>query len=139
MVIRFESSQNLATRDHNLVNGERMRTALLFALKTSSYFAALGLFAYSAFAYAACSTMFTVLPTDVFHARAVGTVSGMAGTGAGIGTMISTYLIGRVTDATSFAPVIAAAAIIPCVATAIFVTMVRASKQKDPRGLLKKF
>jgi len=121
MVIRFESSQNLATRDHNLVNGERMRTALLFALKTSSYFAALGLFAYSAFAYAACSTMFTVLPTDVFHARAVGTVSGMAGTGAGIGTMISTYLIGRVTDATSFAPVIAAAAIIPCVATAIFV------------------
>ena len=83
--------------------------------------------------------MFTVLPADVFHSRAVGTVSGMAGTGAGIGTMISTYLIGRVTDATSFAPVIAAAAIIPCVATAIFVTMVRASKQDDPLGLLKKF
>lgn len=112
---------------------------LLFALKTTSYFAALGLFAYCAFAYAACSTMFTVLPTDVFHARAVGTVSGMAGTGAGVGTMLSTYLIGRVTDATSFAPVIAAAAIIPCVATAIFMTMVRASKQDDPRGLLQRF
>jgi MFS transporter, ACS family, hexuronate transporter len=127
-----------ARRTVLLIFGPSM-ISLLLALHTSSYLAALGLFAYSAFAYAACSTMFTVLPTDVFHARAVGTVSGMAGTGAGIGTMISTYLIGRVTDAQSFAPVIAAAAIIPCVATAIFVTMVRASKHNDPRGLLQKF
>ena len=112
---------------------------LLLALHTKSYVAALCVFAYSSFAYAACSTMFTCLPTDVFHARAVGTVSGMAGTGAGVGTMISTYLIGRVTDATSFAPVIAAAAIIPCVATAVFVTMVRASPRPDPRGLLRDF
>jgi predicted MFS family arabinose efflux permease len=63
----------------------------------------------------------------------------MAGTGAGIGTMISTWLIGRVTDASSFAPVIAAAAVIPCLATAIFVTMVRSSKKTDNRGLLQDF
>ena len=53
--------------------------------------------------------------------------------------MISTYLIGRVTDASSFIPVIAAAAAIPCVATVIFVTMVRASEKKDRRGLLLDF
>lgn len=127
-----------ARRTVLLIFGPSM-VVLLFALKTTSYFTAVSLFAYSAFAYAACSTMFTVLPSDVFHPRAVGTVSGMAGTGAGIGTMISTYLIGRVTDATSFAPVITAAAVVPCVATAIFVTMVRASKQRDPRGLLMPF
>jgi ACS family hexuronate transporter-like MFS transporter len=127
-----------ARRTVLLIFGPSM-VSLLFALHTSSYVAALGLFAYSAFAYAACSTMFTVLPTDVFQARAVGTVSGMAGTGAGIGTLISTYLIGRVTDASSFAPVIMAAALVPCVATAIFVTMVRASKEDDFRGLLQKF
>jgi ACS family hexuronate transporter-like MFS transporter len=112
---------------------------LFLTLHTNNYFAALGLFAYAAFAYAACSTMFTSLPTDVFHHRAVGTVSGIAGTGAGVGTMISTYLIGRVTDTASFAPVIAAAAIIPFVATAVFVTMVRSSKYPDPKGLLLKF
>lgn len=121
-----------------LVFGPSM-ICLLLALRTESYVAALCVFTYASFAYAACSTMFTCLPADVFHARAVGTVSGMAGTGAGVGTMISTYLIGHVTDATSFAPVIAAAAIIPCVATAVFVTMVRASRRRDPRGLLRDF
>jgi len=35
-------------------------------------------------------------------------VSGLAGTGAGIGVLISTYLIGRVTDRFSFQPVIVA-------------------------------
>ncbi|MBV8821003.1 MAG: MFS transporter, partial [Acidobacteriaceae bacterium] len=106
-----------ARRTVLLIFGPSM-IALLLALNTKSYLAALGLFAYAAFAYAACSTMFTCLPADVFQSRAVGTVSGMAGTGAGVGTMISTYLIGRVTDAASFGPVITAAAVIPCIATA---------------------
>ena len=113
--------------------------ALLLVLHFRSYFAALFIFAYAAFAYGACSTMFTSLPTDVFHSRAVGTVAGMAGTGAGIGTLISTYLIGRVTDATTFAPVIGAAALVPCLATVVFVSMVRGSKKTDPRGLLRDF
>jgi ACS family hexuronate transporter-like MFS transporter len=127
-----------ARRTVLLIFGPSMIT-LLLSLYTTSYFVSLGLFAYAAFAYAACSTMFTCLPADVFNARAVGTVSGMAGTGAGIGTLISTYLIGRVTDATSFTPIIAAAAMIPCLATAIFVTMVRSSIKRDRHGLLLDF
>ncbi len=121
-----------------LIFGPSMISVLL-VLGTSNYFAALFLFAYASFAYAACSTMFLSLPTDVFHSRAVGTVAGMAGTGAGIGTMISTYLIGRITDVTSFAPIIAGAAIVPCLATAVFVSLVRAPKRPDPRGLLLEF
>jgi ACS family hexuronate transporter-like MFS transporter len=113
--------------------------SLLVVLYTTNYVVAVSLFAYASFAYAACSTMFLSLPTDVYDSRAVGTVAGMAGTGAGIGTMISTYLIGRVTDATSFAPVIAAAAIVPCAATAVFVSLVRSSRRPDSRGLLRQF
>jgi len=113
--------------------------SLLGVLYTSNYVVAVLLFAYASFAYAACSTMFLSLPTDVYDSRAVGTVAGMAGTGAGIGTMISTYLIGRVTDATSFAPVIAAAAIVPCAATVVFVSLVRSPARPDPRGLLREF
>lgn len=113
--------------------------SLLIALYTTNYVVAMLLFAYASFAYGACSTMFLSLPTDVFDSRAVGTVAGMAGTGAGIGTMISTYLIGRITDATSFAPVIAGAAIIPCLATAVFVGLVRSSKRPDTRKLLLDF
>jgi ACS family hexuronate transporter-like MFS transporter len=113
--------------------------SLLLVLHTSNYLISLLIFAYASFAYAACSTMFLSLPTDAFHPRAVGTVAGMAGTGAGIGTMISTELIGRITDVTSFAPVITGAAIVPCLATAVFVVLVRASKRPDPKGLLLDF
>jgi ACS family hexuronate transporter-like MFS transporter len=127
-----------ARRSVLLIFGPSM-ISLLGVLYTTNYVVAVSLFAYASFAYAACSTMFLSLPTDVYDSRAVGTVAGMAGTGAGIGTLISTYLIGRVTDATSFAPVIAAAAIVPCAATAVFVSLVRSSKRPDPRGLLRQF
>jgi len=127
-----------ARRTVLLIFGPSM-VSLAGVLYTTNYFLAVMLFAYASFAYAACSTMFLSLPTDVYHSRAVGTVAGMAGTGAGIGTMISTYLIGRVTDAASFAPVIAAAAIVPCLATVIFLSLVRSSARPDPRGLLREF
>jgi len=127
-----------ARRTVLLIFGPSM-ISLLGVLYTTNYVMAVSLFAYASFAYAACSTMFLSLPTDVYDSRAVGTVAGMAGTGAGIGTLISTYLIGRVTDATSFAPVIVAAAIVPCAATAVFVSLVHPSKRPDSRGLLRKF
>lgn len=112
---------------------------LAFVLGVSNYWLALFLFTYASFAYAVCSTMFTSLPADVFHSTAVGTVAGMAGTGAGIGTLISTYVIGRVTDATSFAPVIVGASIIPCIATAVFLVLVRGAGRPDPKHLLRDF
>lgn len=112
---------------------------LAFAAVSSNYFVLLFLFAYASFAYACCSTMFLTLPTDVFHTRAVGSVMGLGGTGAGIGTLITTYLIGIVSDRMSFTPVIVAAAIVPCVATSVFVTMVRARRKPDPEGIVLDF
>ena len=97
------------------------------------------LFAYASFAYACCSTMFLTLPTDVFHSRAVGSVMGLGGTGAGIGALISTYLIGRISEQISFEPIIIAASIIPCAATAVFVILVRARKTPDPEGVVLHF
>jgi ACS family hexuronate transporter-like MFS transporter len=97
------------------------------------------LFGYATFAYAACSTMFLSLPSDVFHPDAVASVSGLGGTGAGIGTLISTYLIGRISDRFSFQPIVIAGSIIPCLATAIFVLMVRARKTPDPEGIVLTF
>ena len=106
---------------------------------TSSYTLLLALFAYATFAYAACSTMFLSLPADVFHTRAVGSVSGIGGSAAGVGTLITTFLIGQVTDRFSFQPVVIAASIIPCLATVLFVTMVRASNRPDPDKVLLQF
>ena len=69
----------------------------------------------------------------------LGTSGGLGGTGAGIGTLISTYLIGRVTDRFSFQPVVIVASVVPCVATAVFVALVRASKRSDPEGIVLEF
>jgi MFS transporter, ACS family, aldohexuronate transporter len=129
--------------------GKARRTVLLIfgpsmlllipAAFTSRYALILALFAYATFAYAACSTMFLSLPADVFHTRVVASVTGLGGTGAGIGTLISTYLIGRVTDRLSFQPVVIVASIVPCVATLVFVSLVRARKTPDPTGTVMNF
>ncbi|MCC6862590.1 MAG: MFS transporter [Bryobacterales bacterium] len=129
--------------------GKARRTVLLIfgpsmlllipAAFASDYLILIALFAYATFAYAACATMFLSLPADVFHTRAVASVSGLGGTGAGLGTLLSTYLIGRVTDRFSFQPVVIAASLVPCVATLVFVTMVRARKRPDPDGIVLNF
>jgi MFS transporter, ACS family, hexuronate transporter len=111
---------------------------LALTTQTNNYCLLLLLFAYTSFAYACCGTMFFTLPTDVFHCRAVATVMGMGGTGAGIGTLISTYLIGQISERT-FEPIILAASIVPCIATLFFVTLVRARKTPDPDGLVLNF
>ena len=112
---------------------------LIPAAFISNYAVLLALFAYATFAYSACSTMFLALPADVFHTRAVGSVSGLGGTAAGIGTLITTFLIGYVTTRFSFQPVVIAASIMPCVATVLFITMVRARKHEDPDKVLLQF
>ena len=112
---------------------------LILAAFVSQYYLLIGLIAYATFAYAACSTIFLSLPADVFQSRAVASVSGLSGTGAGIVTLLTTYLIGRISDRFSFQPILIAASLIPCVATALLVGMVRANKQPDPEGVLLDF
>jgi ACS family hexuronate transporter-like MFS transporter len=113
--------------------------ALIPAAFTSSYAWIVTLFAFASFAYAACATIFLSLPADVFRARAVASVSGLSGAGAGLATLLSTYLIGQITDRFSFQPIIIAASIVPCVATALLVTLVRRSRRPDPNQLLNDF
>ena len=127
-----------ARRTVLLIFGPSM-LALVPAVFTDNYWLLVLLFGYTSFAYGACSTMFLSLPADVFHSRDVASVSGLGGTTAGIGTLISTYLIGRITDRMSFGPVVIAAALIPCLATAVFVSLVRAGKRPDPDKILAEF
>jgi ACS family hexuronate transporter-like MFS transporter len=112
---------------------------LIPAAFSSRYWVLIGLFAFSTFAYAACATMFISLPSDVFHSRAVATVSGMSGFGAGMVTVLSTALIGTVADKISFQPIIIIASMVPCLAALIMFTLVRPPKKPDPSGVLRTF
>ncbi|MFN7994668.1 MAG: MFS transporter [Bryobacteraceae bacterium] len=98
---------------------------LIPAAFSSNYWLLMSLFGIATFSYAACATIFLSLPADVFQSGAVATVSGISGTGAGIVTLLTTYLIGRVADRFSFQPIIIVASIVPCIAAVIIVSLVR--------------
>jgi ACS family hexuronate transporter-like MFS transporter len=138
MLVRMGWQPGKARRVLLMFFGPSMAVIAL-TLWTNNYWALMAISAYCMFAYNCCGTMFLTLPTDVFHTRAVGTVMGLAGTSAGIGTIITTKLIGTVTTQFSYAPVIITASIIPTLATVLFVTMVRANRKPDPDGILMKF
>jgi ACS family hexuronate transporter-like MFS transporter len=103
-------------------------TLLIPTVFTSSLFALAGLFAISTFAYAAFSTMALVLPSDLYRSESVATVSGMSGTGAGLGTIISTYLIGYVADHYSFKPILITASFIPFLGMLLVLILIRPAR-----------
>ena len=82
-------------------------------------------FAISTFCYAAVSTMILNLPADVYPSGSVASVSGLSGTGAGIGTITATYLTGAIADSISFAPILIGASIIPLFAVVAVLGLVR--------------
>jgi ACS family hexuronate transporter-like MFS transporter len=105
--------------------------ALLIPAAFVSRFALIiGFFAVSTFAYAAWSTMALALPSDLYPSGTVATVSGLSGTGAGIGTIISTFIIGRISDRYSFEPILVGASLVPLLATALVFLLVR---EQTPR------
>jgi len=115
----------LRARKAVVVFGAIGMAMLVPAAFASNLFALAGLFAISTFAYAAFSTMALVLPSDLFSSESVATVSGLSGTGAGLGTILSTYLIGYVADRTTFAPVLVTASILPIVGMVLVLLLVR--------------
>ncbi len=99
--------------------------ALIPAAFLSSFPALVACFAIATFSYAAMSTMALSFPADLFHGRAVATVSGLSGTAAGLGTIGSTFLIGMVADRFSFTPILVVASLVPLAAAALVLLLVR--------------
>jgi MFS transporter, ACS family, aldohexuronate transporter len=115
----------LKARKAVVIFGGLGMTLLIPTIFTSNLFALAGLFAVSTFAYASFSTMALVLPSDLYRSSSVATVSGMSGTGAGLGTIISTYLIGYVSDHYSFEPILITASFIPFVGMMLVLLLIR--------------
>jgi ACS family hexuronate transporter-like MFS transporter len=100
-------------------------TLLIPAIAVSNFAILIGLFAISTFSYAAWSTMGLTFPADLYPNRTVATVSGMSGAAAGIGTILSTLTIGKVTDRYSFEPVLIGASLLPVIATILVFVLIR--------------
>ena len=96
---------------------------------TDSFLILIACFAVSTFAYAAFSTVILNLPADIYPTGSVATVSGLGGTGAGIGTIAAIYTTGWVSDRYSFTPILIGASILPLVAMAAMLLLVRNTKE----------
>ena len=103
-------------------------TLLIPAIAVSNFAVLIGLFAISTFSYAAWSTMGLTFPADLYPNRTVATVSGMSGAAAGVGTIISTLTIGKVTDRYSFEPVLIGASLLPVIATILVFALIRPAR-----------
>lgn len=116
---------------------------LIPTIYTTNLFLIAGLFAIATFAYASFSTIANVLPSDLYPSESVASVSGMSGTGAGIGTIIAFRLIGQFSDARqadvvhSFDPIIVIAGLIPFMGMILVLLLVRNNWATD-RGYLRR-
>jgi MFS transporter, ACS family, hexuronate transporter len=84
-----------------------------------------GSFAIATLSYAAFSTIILTLPADLYPAGTVATVSGLSGTGAGVGTIAATFLIGAISDRHSFGPILVVASLIPILAAVLILLLIR--------------
>src|SRR5438309_5377866 len=101
------------------------------------------LFGLATFSYASFSTIANVLPTDLFPAGSVATMSGVSGTAAGIGTIVAFELIGYFSDThqasitRSFDPIVVVAGLIPFIGMMLVLLLVRNTRATD-QGLVRR-
>jgi ACS family hexuronate transporter-like MFS transporter len=118
-------------------------TLLIPTIFTRNLYVITFLFGLATFSYASFSTIANVLPTDLFKSDSVATVSGLSGTGAGIGTIVAFELIGHFSDlrqasAThAFDPIMIAAGVIPFAGMILVLLLVRDTRATE-EGLVRR-
>jgi len=91
----------------------------IFAAFAESPFAALALIALVLFGFQVWINNVQTLPSDFFPGRAVGSVAGLGGVGAGVGAMLFTLGTGWVVDHFSYVPVLVAAGMLAPLGTLV--------------------
>ncbi len=132
-----------AARKTPIIYGGIGMTLLIPTVFTTNLYAIAFLFAVVTFTYAGFTTMANVLPSDLFASESVASVSGLSGTGAGIGTIVAFKLIGYFTDARrasgthSFDPIVIIAGLVPFVGMIVVLLLVRNTEATN-QGLVRR-
>jgi MFS transporter, ACS family, hexuronate transporter len=101
------------------------------------------LFALATFSYAGFSTIANVLPSDLYYSESVASVSGLSGTGAGIGTIVAFKLIGYFSDVRqvrathAFDPIVIAAGLVPFLGMVLVLLLIR-NTPRTGEGLVRR-
>jgi ACS family hexuronate transporter-like MFS transporter len=132
-----------AARKLPIVYGGLGMTLLIPTIFTTNLYVIAFLFAIVTFTYAGFTTMANVLPSDLFGSESVASVSGLSGTGAGIGTIIAFKLIGYFSDARqatgthSFDPIVILAGLVPLVGMILVLLLLRNTEATN-QGLVRR-
>ncbi len=109
---------NRARKTIILCGAAAMLAGIPAALSTSAALA-LACIACVTFGFQTWINNVQTLPSDMFPARAVGSVAGLGGVGAGVGAMLFTYATGSVVDRLhSYTPILVVAGLLPLAGTA---------------------
>jgi ACS family hexuronate transporter-like MFS transporter len=118
-------------------------TMLIPTIFTANLYLMAFLFGLATFSYSAFSTMANVLPSDLYRSDSVASVSGLSGTGAGLGTIVAFKLIGYFSDSRralaghSFDPIVIVAGLVPFVGMVLVLVLVRNTLATDA-GLVRR-
>jgi ACS family hexuronate transporter-like MFS transporter len=118
-------------------------TFLIPTILTTNLYLITLLFGLATFCYASFSTIANVLPSDLYNGDSVASVSGLSGTGAGIGTIVAFKLIGYFSDARrattthAFDPIVVIAGLVPFVGMILVLLLVR-NTQATEDGLVRR-
>lgn len=118
-------------------------TLLILTIFTTNVRLISCLFAVVTFTYAGFTIVANTLPSDLFTSESVASVSGLGGTGTGIGTIIAFKLIGYVSDARrgagthAFDPILIIAGVVPFIGMILTLLLVRNNEATD-RGLVRR-
>ena len=102
---------------------------LIPTVAVARFSAIIAMFAVATFSYSAWSTIVLTFPADLYPPETVATVSGMSGAAAGLGTIVSTVIIGRIADHYSFAPIVIGASLVTTLATFLVFMLIRQRPQ----------
>jgi ACS family hexuronate transporter-like MFS transporter len=118
-------------------------TLLIPTIFTTKLYLISFLFALVTFTYAGFTIMANTLPSDLFHSESVASVSGLGGTGTGLGTIVAFKLIGYFSDARqaagthAFDPIILVAGVVPLIGMILTLLLVRNTKATE-QGLVRR-
>lgn len=112
-------------------------TLLAATILTTNLLTLTILFAAATFCYGSYTTIANVLPSDLFFPESVGSVAGLSGTGAAIGTILVAELAGHLSDARIatgthlFDPLMILSGLIPFVGMILVLLLVRNSRATE--------
>jgi ACS family hexuronate transporter-like MFS transporter len=105
-----------------------------FAARVSDHTVMLILISIATFAHQSWASSMLTLPADLFSGKTVASVTGITGSGAGVGGILATFAIGLIVQHVGYAPIFTWAGLMHPISAIVVLATVRQSRSSAERG-----